>query len=405
MMNNRQLCLGVFGLSLALCATLTGCPKQDAQYEAPVEALPKPPVEALCNSDTQCDDGNPCTMNSCDGATLKCVALAIDNVGTPMAPQSECLKHVCTMGVDTTILAPDGTAISAQVAGDCRKAICDGAGGVIEINDDTDVNIDGLACTLDVCTGGVATNPNAPSNTPCGNGLTCNGNGQCEGCATNADCAAEATACTIGVCNSGVCQLEPKASGTVLPPQLQVGQDCQVLVCNGAGSLLEELDTSDPTDDGNPCTTDTCSGATTVHTPKPAGTQCMGNLLCNGAGTCGGSNGDTCTTNAACLGGHCVDGACCNTACTTACMACNVPGSMGTCTNTPFYQPDGACGGTTVCDGNGACKIANGEKCTGGADNCASGVCVATFCKALAGQPCTTDKDCAGGTCTNGSCE
>jgi hypothetical protein len=405
MMNQRKLCLGVFGLSLALCATLTGCPKQDARLEPPAEALPVPlPDEPSCASDAECDDGNPCTLDSCDGVTFKCGTLAIDSVGTPMAQQSECLKHICNLGVDTAIFAPNGTAITAQVAGDCKKVVCDGAGGEIELNDDTDVNIDGLSCTLDVCTGGVATNPNATAGTPCGNGLACNATGQCAGClAGSNDCAGQATACTNGVCISGVCQLENKANGFVLPAPQQVAGDCQVLVCN-TGLMAEEL-ANDPADDGNPCTQDTCNGATTVHTPSAAGTQCNGNRVCNGAGSCGGDNGDACIANAGCLSGNCVDGICCDTACTTTCKACNVPGSEGTCTNAPLYQSDSACPIGKVCDGTGSCKITNGEKCAGGTANCASGFCEATLCKGPAGAPCADNKSCLSGNCTNGICE
>lgn len=152
-------------------------------------------------------------------------------------------------------------------------------------------------------------------------------------------------------------------------------------------------------DDANPC-----SGSIPMPKPAPVGTACSGHLLCNGAGSCGSELGNSCIADAGCSSGFCVDGVCCNTACTENCKSCNVQGSVGTCTNTPFYASDGACGGPKVCDGQGACKFANGERCVGGADQCASGICRATRCKALEGQACTSNQDCAVGVCTNGVC-
>ncbi|WP_245591992.1 choice-of-anchor A family protein [Cystobacter fuscus] len=71
--------------------------------------------------------------------------------------------------------------------------------------------------------------------------------------------------------------------------------------------------------------------------------------------------GSTCSSATNCLSGSCVDGVCCNTSCTEQCMACNVPGSVGTCspvTGAPVGDRpacaagDSVCGGS--CDGTGA---------------------------------------------------
>ena len=43
--------------------------------------------------------------------------------------------------------------------------------------------------------------------------------------------------------------------------------------------------------------------------------------------------GTDCLLGSQCESGHCVDGKCCENACTGACRACNVAGSFGTCTN------------------------------------------------------------------------
>ncbi|MFI5297907.1 MAG: hypothetical protein ACHREM_07380, partial [Polyangiales bacterium] len=59
--------------------------------------------------------------------------------------------------------------------------------------------------------------------------------------------------------------------------------------------------------------------------------------------------------------GACVDGYCCNTACTGTCMACNLSGTAGTCS--PVYGANfpRTCPGTNTCDAIGACKSQNGQ--------------------------------------------
>ena len=401
-MNHRTFCLGFVSLCIALSTTLAGCPKQDAKLEPEPnkELVPLPP----CLVDIDCDDGNPCTVDACNGTTLSCDSSPLDNVVTPKAPQSECLKHMCVMGVDSVFPADYGTSIAMQIAGDCHVVVCDGMGGETTIEDNQDVNVDGLECTTDICDVGNPRNIKKPDGTACGAGLQCN-NGQCAGCLTNQDCSAGATQCTDAVCASGSCQSEAKPNGTRLPSAGQTAGDCKVWVCDGNGNTKEVADPMDPQNDGNACTLDTCNGTIPTHSPASAGTTCMGNLLCNGAGSCGGALGDSCTSNVACVSGFCVDGVCCNTACTADCQSCDVAGSVGTCSNTPFYETDGTCGGTNVCNGNGACLLKNGENCAGGGDHCASGYCKATLCKGSAGQPCSADKGCTSGQCTNGTCE
>jgi hypothetical protein len=150
------------------------------------------------------------------------------------------------------------------------------------------------------------------------------------------------------------------------------------------------------------------------------------------------ATGQACACPADCQSGFCVDGVCCSTACTGTCKACNVAGSMGTCTNapsgdlarTPDMCPKGdvsTCGQDGTCDGHGACrKYPSGTVCRPGTCDGAAvvgvqvcdgqGLCKAGFSTVCAPyncdpssnkcvQNCSTNTDCVSGVnCVNGSC-
>ncbi|HRI71329.1 MAG TPA: VCBS repeat-containing protein, partial [Polyangium sp.] len=109
-------------------------------------------------------------------------------------------------------------------------------------------------------------------------------------------------------------------------------------------------------------------------------------LTCNGAGACvKAPNGTACASAAECVSNFCVDGVCCDNACTGACQACTVAkkgsGSDGTCGNIAANtDPDNEC--ATNCNGAGACVILqapNGAYCSSNS-NCLSGFCVDGVC-------------------------
>src|SRR5439155_470093 len=106
-----------------------------------------------------CGGGNFCNGA---GACIGCLA-ASDCAGV----DTECSVRTCTNGACGTNFAPRGILTAAQVAGDCRANICDGSGSIVTVNDDSDVQSDGNACTADTCVAGVASFPNAPTGTPC----------------------------------------------------------------------------------------------------------------------------------------------------------------------------------------------------------------------------------------------
>jgi len=69
------------------------------------------------------------------------------------------------------------------------------------------------------------------------------------------------------------------------------------------------------------------------------------------------AQGEPCTGAAECVTGFCVDGYCCGTACSGSCMACDMPGSVGVCSNVLFQDPPrhGTCPACGLCNASGAC--------------------------------------------------
>ena len=76
-------------------------------------------------------------------------------------------------------------------------------------------------------------------------------------------------------------------------------------------------------------------------------------------------NGKPCDQNAQCASNVCSNGVCCDRACTTACFACNLAGTAGTCSPVPAGEDPGnhctqadvaTCGQDGTCDGSGGCR-------------------------------------------------
>jgi hypothetical protein len=77
--------------------------------------------------------------------------------------------------------------------------------------------------------------------------------------------------------------------------------------------------------------------------------------------------GSQCSNNGDCATALCIDGYCCDQKCDGSCVACNLPGTEGTCTPVALGQSPhhGSCGPDAMtscmrnglCDGNGACQL------------------------------------------------
>jgi hypothetical protein len=226
--------------------------------------------------------------------------------------------------------------------------------------------------------------------TSCGNNGKCDGSGNCQKYPDNttcsqASCASAATLNLAGACSSGSCKVTQ--------------HDCTPFACSA-----------------NACTS-TCN----------VDTDCISGYCTGPGGMCMAkkANGQSCdpTKPNQCAFGFCVDGVCCDTACTSGCTSC----ATGTCTIVGAGLPDphgvckdlgaAACGTNGLCDGTlgGCVSYANGTPCSPEtcpattsnhtlAGSCASGACSAATdnCNGFACDvnnkcrtSCSTDAQCA----------
>lgn len=142
--------------------------------------------------------------------------------------------------------------------------------------------------------------------------------------------------------------------------------------------------------------------------------SCAG--TCDSGGACKSKRGQTCKTVAAgCASDStCVDGYCCNTACSGSCQACDIKGMLGTCSPVPSGPPHGSrtacasdgssCGGSCAGKADGTCSYptgncGDGPMCASTTMSVAQSTCNAGSCAKPAPKTCPYSLICAGGAC------
>ncbi len=321
-----------------------------------------------------CEDGNPCTTDSCD-----------PKKGCIHAPS----KGGCSDGLPCTV-------------GDfCQDSSCHSGPGK--------VCADGEPCTLDSCD--IATGEcKNDAITGCG-----------DPCASVKDCVDDNNPCTSAACKLGHCTLLPASGGCDDGNACSSGDTCIGGACLGGTTGC---------DDGDACTLDVCDGKSgCVHTAKDGG-PCSDGDACTvldvcAKGSCKAGVALNCDDGAACVSAGCDA----KTGCTTS----PAPGSCddgdpcttsdacadGTCAGAPTACDDGdactadSCGAQGVCkhaaiDGCGAsCKV-DGD-CQGGAAcvslQCSAGACAPVLQQGACddGDGCTQGDSCKGGVCLPGA--
>jgi hypothetical protein len=356
--------------------------------------------------------GSTCNQTGglfCDGlgACVECNAPAdCSNQGT-VCQSPTCASNACGLVNDP---AGDPAPAAAQIDRDCKLIVCDGSGGTTTQADGADLPVDGNACTQDVCTGTTPSNPPAAAGTPCSNGGTCDGAGNCSQKKPNGSACSTSTECMSGNCPSqdGVC-CATACNGTC--------RSCLASKTGGTTGTCGLIPAGEDPDLECAPTNQTCDGAGAClfdcgQTPTPATSACP--AACTGGCTAGTCIID-CPTAGACQGAalDCPDGFACRVQCT----------GTGTCddatvTCPPFYACDvacasGACGQTAVTCDDGACSLTcNGNNtCTGASVGCGVNTCHA-ICNSAASKPqvaCGSSCDCVtcgkalGAPCLNSS--
>ena len=252
------------------------------------------------------DDGNPCTQDECDGAEEKHTIVA----GTPCQilggtstcdAQGECQPPECGH------LGPDGTEVGCPASGgDCVITYCDKGKGTCaeEVLDGVQVpgSPDPGECGGKYCVAGEVVDQTAPVGSPCallgGDPGKCDSTGACVECVAKADCddGIVESKCHSFDCVGGACFVSTQPDGPL--PGTPAG-DCHVEVC-AAGLYEDQVDNADVPDDSNECTQDVCLNGVPQNPPTPLNSTCgQGGLLyCDGAGNCLG-----CLSSDQCLGG------------------------------------------------------------------------------------------------------
>jgi uncharacterized repeat protein (TIGR01451 family) len=206
----------------------------------------------VCVNNADCDDGNPCTSDTCNPLTGQCQS-------TPLPDGTACDDaNPCTVG-NTCQAGSCGAPVVCSDGNPCTTDACDPATGACTF---TALSCDdGNPCTTDTCNaaaGGCVFTAVAP-------GTTCNDGDPC----TTGD------ACVLGPSSPiPICQGTPKCAD---------GDACTADACDPATGAC--TNTPIVCDDANPCTLDSCQGGTCVFTPV-AGIACDDGNLCTTGDYC-----------------------------------------------------------------------------------------------------------------------
>ncbi len=239
-----------------------------------------------------CDDGNPCTeTDMCDGAGA-CVGSTIPGciqctVDGDCEDNDPCTVNTCNVDTcDFSVPAPDTTPCDdgnfCSVNDECTAGVCGG--------DARDCSAEDDQCNLGVCNEGLDQCEPQPANEtdPCDDGLFCTTGETCNAGAcdsgTLTDCTTFDDQCNVGVCNEGLgqCEAAPANEGLGCDDTLfcTVSDTCLSGACVGSARDCSAFD--------DQCNTGVCNEGLSTCEAQAAneGLGCDDGLFCNDGETC-----------------------------------------------------------------------------------------------------------------------
>ncbi len=350
-----------------------------------------PTCPTTCGNDTNCDPGA-----FCDAATNTCLEDVVDGQTCTSDSQCQaghCQNGFCCQGGDCCASATDcpasySTDPSCTIISACQgqhdMAVCTNSecGTVTNAPNDSACTVSTVADTCGpyrsvVCNGAISqAEPdcatNCTSNLQCDSDAYCNAQGQCEFDEPNGGVCDNDSQCAGGHCQNGFCCATGDCcadsgdcghldSGPVCDSQTscqgsRVDGVCEAsFQCNATQVDDDSACAGLPSNDCGPypgvsCNTSQsqssnqaglCSGSCTADGDCDVSAHCQDTVCVPDAG-----QGGFCTLQSDCGSGLiCVDSVCCGSACSGSCEACDLSGTVGTCSLVPDGQdPDTECG-------------------------------------------------------------
>jgi len=348
-----------------------------------------------------CNDGIPCTSDSCDEAAGQC-AHGPDHVA--------CADGMFCNGAeqcDLTLGCVSGMPVACDDGRSCTADACDEAQQHCVSTPNNAACDDGLLCNgAEICS---ASGP-SPSGCVMGNPPTCPSDGV--GCTTDA-CDEAAQGCTYAPNHASCAQgqiCSPQQGGCVQGQACSSSAECQDNnLCNGAETCSggvcvpgQQVNCNDLVG----CTVDSCNPATGQCTNAPNNAACDDGFACNGVESCNAQMGCVLSTPPV----DCDDGMACTY------DMCQEP--SGTCAH---YGQDFACDDGNVCNGAETCDVQLGcqpsqvpFECPDAGSGCTTSVCnpVINACVQVAdnsscgcGQTCDAQTGACGNFCVVKECQ
>ena len=293
--------------------------------------------------------------------------------------------------------APLGSGGDAPAGGSGGSVLLDGSSGAggAPSTPDAPISSDAPDAPATLPNGSPCISNDQCSNDLCVDGHCCDGkcDGNCESCVTGT-CSYTSTprkACNgTGKCggtcdkaNTKTCTY-PDSSTVCAAQSCSGGQRTNKSLCDGQGNC--------PVQTPTPCDSNQCLADNSDCSGTCSAASCGASKYCTGS-TCAPlkKQGDACADKSECSTGNCVDGYCCESACTGTCTSCAV--THGKCTNTTAPRTGKTCGGTAPC--NGSCNGSSPDCAAASTTTpCGSATCLSSTQLQLAGT-CTSQGTCS----------